>query len=220
MIRIEVVDDHVVVRSGLKLLVESHPGLAVVAEAGTIRDAVAAAERERPDLVLLDLSLGRESGIDAVSQLKIAAPGVRVLVLTGITDEDAHEEAIRRGASGVVLKESAGDTLLKAIETVHAGEVWLKRTVTARLLRELGGPTAATVPDPQQARIATLTPREREVVVLLARGLRNREIAAQLHLSEATVRHHLTSIFGKLDTPDRLTLVIYAFEHGLASPPH
>src|SRR5688572_17541813 len=107
MVRVEIVDDHAVVRSGLRLLIQSHADFTVVAEAGTVREALAAAEREQPDIILLDLALGSENGLDAIPSLKKAAPRARVLVLTGVPDVLVHEEAVRRGALGVVLKESA-----------------------------------------------------------------------------------------------------------------
>jgi two-component system, NarL family, nitrate/nitrite response regulator NarL len=218
MVRVEIVDDHAVVRAGLRLLIQSRADFSVVAEAGTVREAVAAAEREQPDIILLDLALGTESGLDALPSLKEAAPRARVLVLTGVADVLVHEEAVRRGALGVLMKESAAETLLKAIEKIHAGETWLNRTMTARLLAELEGGVSRKPPDPHQKRIETLTARERQVVALVTRGLRNKEIACNLYISEATVRHHLTSIFGKLEVADRLTLTIYAFEHSLVPP--
>ena len=213
-IRIALVDDHVVVRSGLRLLVESRSGWSVVAEASGTDEAVSAAAREQPDVILLDLDLGTGSGLDCLPRLREVAPAARVLILTGLRDTELHQQAVRLGAAGVVAKDMAADSLLKAIERVHAGETWLDRRTTASLLAELarGKPQPK---DPDAARIATLTPRERELVSLIAEGLRNQQIADRLHISEATVRHHLSSIFAKLEVSDRVGLTIYAFRHDL-----
>ena len=218
-IRVQLVDDHSVVRTGLRLLVESRPDCRVVAEAGTADEAVAAAAREQPQVILLDLDLGSDSGLECLPRLHQAAPAARVLVLTGLRDPEIHQQAVRLGAAGVVVKDKAADSLLKAIERVHAGETWLDRVTTANLLAELSRGQRSSVADPDQTRIASLTSREVEVVALITEGLRNKQIADRLHISEATVRHHLTSVFSKLEVPDRLGLTIYAFRHGLAQKP-
>jgi len=218
-VRILLVDDHAVVRAGLRMLIESRPGLAVVGEAATTSDAVAAAGREQPDLILLDLDLGGDSGLDILPELFATAKQARVLLLTGVRDPEEHHRAIRLGAMGVVLKEKAAEDLLKAIEKVHAGEVWLDGALMARVLgRSLpGGDTAAT--NPEAAKMTTLTEREREVIALICEGLQNKLIGERLFISETTVRHHLTSIFDKLGVTNRLELVIYAYRHGLAKLP-
>lgn len=216
-IRIEIVDDHAVVRSGLRLLIETRAGWSVVAEAGTASEAVAAAASERPDVILLDLDLGADRGLDCLPLLHQAAPDARVLILTGLKDTELHQQAVRLGAAGVVLKDKAAESLLKAIERVHAGESWLDRMTTASLLAELARGARPKAPDPHETKIASLTAREREVIALVTQGLRNQEVADRLHLSEATVRHHLTSIFAKLEVSDRLSLTLFAFRHALAS---
>jgi len=214
-IRIELVDDHAVVRSGLRLIVESRAGWIVVAEAGTAREAVAAAEREQPDVILLDLDLGADKGLECLPLLRQAAPNARILILTGLRDSEVHQQAVRLGATGVILKDTAADYLLRAIECVNAGESWLDRLTTAHLLAELAGNPKPQRADPQQAKVASLSDREREVIALVTTGLRNRDIAERLHISEATVRHHLTAIFAKLEVSDRLGLTIYALQHPL-----
>jgi DNA-binding NarL/FixJ family response regulator len=213
---IAIVDDHRIVRSGLRLLIERAEATLVVAEAGTAEEAVAAATREQPDVILLDLDLGRDSGLTCLPRLREAAPSARVLVLTGIRDTDVHQQAIRLGAVGVLVKDKAPELLIRAIERVHAGEIWLDRTTTTAMLAELAGPRKMSPRDPEQEKVATLTPREREVISLVTKGLRNKQIGERLYISEATVRHHLTSIFAKLEVPDRMALTIYAFRHGLA----
>ena len=216
-IRILIVDDHLLVRTGLRMLIDNEPDMMVVGQAATRAEAITLAQTERPNLVLLDIDLGNENGLDFLSELSTTVPGVHVLVLTGLRDVDSHRRAARLGAAGVVLKEHAADVLLKAIKKVHQGEVWLDRSLMGSLFREMTQGLAYA--DAEAAKISTLTPREREVVTLIAEGLKNRDIAARLFISETTVTHHLSSVFAKLGVSDRLELVIYAFANKLAKPP-
>lgn len=218
-LNILIVDDHAVVRSGLKLLIETDPRFAVCGEASTVAEASAAAERAQPELILLDLDLNGENALEGMPALLRAAPRARVLVLTGLSDAGVHAQALRAGAMGLVLKEKAAEVLLKAIEKVNNGEVWFDRTTMGSVLSEMSRGGRRTVEDLDEARIATLTDREREVVTLIGEGLKNRQIGERLFISETTVRHHLTSIFDKLGVSDRLELVIYAYRHNLAKPP-
>lgn len=219
-IRVLLVDDHAVVRSGLRVLVENRPGLKVVGEAANRVEAIDIAEREQPDIILLDLDMDSESGLDFLPHLLAAAQDSRILILTGVRDPEAHHRAIRLGASGLLLKEEAAEVLIKAIEKVHAGEVWFDRSTVGSVLAEISRATnAKKKADPEATKIATLTKREREVISLIGEGLKNKQIASRLFISETTVRHHLTSIFDKLEVPDRLELIIYAYRHALAKPP-
>jgi DNA-binding NarL/FixJ family response regulator len=218
-IRVMVIEDHAVVRAGLRLLIESRLGLVVVGEAANHADALALTAREQPDIILLDLDLGAESGLDLLPELLAAAGQARVLILTGVRRVEEHRQAIRQGAMGLVLKEQAPEVLLKAIEKVHAGEVWIDRAVLASVLSEmtLGHARLATAEAPP---IATLTEREREVIALVGEGLKNKQIGDRLSISETTVRHHLTSIFAKLGVESRLELVIFTHRHSLSPWPH
>ena len=218
-IRILIVDDHGIVRAGLRMLLESQPGTTVVGEAATCAEALELATREQPDVIILDLDLGGENAVESIPTLLCAAREARILILTGVRDSETHRQAIRHGAMGLVLKEKAAETLLQAIAKVRAGEVWLEPTMVARVLGDLTRPQPSPRPSPEAAKIATLTEREREVITLIGGGLRNKHIAERLYISEATVRHHLTSIFAKLDVADRFELAIYAYQHGLAKPP-
>ncbi len=219
-IRVVIVDDHVVVRTGLRMLIESRPGLIVVGEASNGAEALAVVAHTQPDIIVLDLDLGGENGLDCFPELRNAASTARVLVLTGVRDPELHRRAVRLGSMGLVRKEEAAEVLLQAIEKVHAGEVWLEPAMIASVLGEMTGTRASQPLDPEAAKIASLTEREREVVTLMSQGLRNKQIAERLGISETTVRHHLTSIFAKLGVTDRLELVIYTYRHGLASPSH
>ena len=213
-IHVLLIEDHAVVRAGLRLLIESRPGMVVVGEAANHNDALAIAAREQPDIILLDLDLGAEKGLDILPGLLAAAGQARVLILTGVRNVEDHRQAIRQGAMGLVLKEQAPETLLKAIEKVHAGEVWLDRAILASVLSEmvLGGARPANA---EATRISALTEREREVIALIGEGLKNKQIGDRLSISETTVRHHLTSIFAKLGVESRLEMLIFAHRHGL-----
>ena len=217
-IRILIVDDHLVVRAGLHMLIENHPGMTVVAMASNRTEALELSASAAPNLILLDLDLGGENALTFLTQLRETTPNARILVLTGLRDTDAHRQAVQLGAMGVVLKEHAPDVLIKAIEKVHAGEIWLDRPTMGRMLREMSAREEKEI-DPEVAKIKSLTQREREVVALIAEGLKNKQIAQRLFISETTVTHHLSSVYSKLGVSDRLELVIYAFAHKLAGKP-
>jgi DNA-binding NarL/FixJ family response regulator len=216
-IRIVLVDDHTLVREGVRMLIEGHDDLLLVGEAWDRAGTLETVARERPDMVLLDLDLGGESGLDLVREITALGDETRVLVLTGVRDPEVQRRAVREGALGVVAKEKAASVLLSAIRKVHAGEVWVDRGMVGSLLRE----ARAALPreDPEAAKIATLTPRERDVVGLVAQGNGTARLAARLGINEKTVRNHLVSIYAKLGVADRLELAIYAGRHGLARPP-
>jgi two-component system, NarL family, nitrate/nitrite response regulator NarL len=218
-IRILLVDDHKIVCTGVRMLLESHPGLEVVGEAYCRADALAMAAQEQPDLIVLDLDLGGDMALDCIPNLLTVAAGTRILVLTGIHDPDLHRRAVCLGAMGLVLKDKAADVLLQAIEKVSAGEVWIERSMMAEVLNGLSRAGQAQEPNPEAAKIAKLTAREREVIALVGEGLRNQQIADRLYISATTVRHHLNAIFTKLKIPDRLALVMYAYRHELARFP-
>jgi DNA-binding NarL/FixJ family response regulator len=220
-IRILLIDDHVVMRMGLRMLLESQPEFTVVGEATNRSEALAIAAREQPDIVLLDLDLDGSSGLDLLPELQEVAGKARVILLTGVPASDEYVRAARMGVMGVVRKEQAAQVLMRAIEKVHAGETWLDRALVARVLSSLAETRPGTQKEtnPDAARIARLTPRERQVVALICDGLYNQAIAARLSISEATVSHHLTSIYAKLGLANRFDLVVYAHRHGLTRRP-
>ena len=216
-IRVLLVDDHGVVRTGVRLIIEGSPGLKMAGEAADRDEALALAASQQPDVILLDLDLGDESGLAIISELIAAASVARVIILTGIRDPEVHRKAVMLGAMGVVSKEKAAEVLIKAIERVHAGEAWLDPAIVAGVLNTVSGKTKQD--DREAQKISSLTNREREVVEQIGLGLKNKEIAERLFISETTVRHHLTSIFDKLEVSDRVELLMYAMRNGLASPP-
>ena len=215
-INIMIVDDHVVIRSGLRMLIEHDQRMRVVAQAGNKTEALERAMSERPDVIILDLLLGDEDGLSFLPELCEASPTSRVLVLTGVQNPDSHRRAIRRGAMGIVLKEHAADQLLKAILKVNEGEVWIERSMMGSMIQEFNKPALV---DPEVTKIESLTDREREVIALIGEGLKNKQVGERLFISETTVTHHLSSVFSKLEVSDRLELIIYAFRHGLAKMP-
>ncbi len=217
-IRIVIVDDQLVVREGLRMLLENHPGMKVVAMAGTRSEAVELVAREPCDLVIVNLELGGYSALSLLPQLRETAHNARVLVMTALRDPETHQKAARLGAMGVVLKEDAADLLLKAIQKVYQGEAWLDRLTLGNLLWQLSSHDKGEL-DPQRKKISSLTERERQVIVLIAEGLKNKQIAERLFISPTTVTHHLSSIYSKLGVTDRLELVVYAFANKLAKMP-
>ena len=218
-IRILLIDDHATVRAGLSMLIESLPGMKIVGEVGRCVDGLNIAVREQPDIILLDLDMGKENGLDFIPGLLDAAPKARIIILTGMREQEMQMRAVRLGAVGIVLKERAADHLIKAINKVYEGELWLDRAMLAEMVTNglHGGKPRQS--DPEAVKISTLTERERQIISLIGEGLRNKQIAARLFISETTVRHYLTGIFSKLNVSDRLELAIYAYRHSLAKLP-
>lgn len=201
------------------MLIEDQPLMTVIGEAGNGAEALEIASREEPEIILLDLDLGGKNGLDFLSELLSAAGKARVIIYTGVRDPEMHHRAVALGAMGLVLKEQASEVLVKAIEKVHAGEIWIDRATMAKVLTRMSRSQIEKKDDPEAARIATLTEREKEITTLVAQGLNRKQIAEKLFISEATVRNHLTSILNKLEVSDRLELAFYAYRHGLAKPP-
>ena len=217
-IRILIIDDQLVVREGLRLLIENRPGLKIAAMVGSRAEAMEIVARETFDLIILNLELGGTSALPLIPQLREAADKARILALTSMRSSQTHQAAVQLGAMGVVLKDDAADLLIKAIEKVHYGEVWLDRLSLGNLLWQLTSRVPGSV-DPQEKKILSLTEREREVITLIAEGLKNKQIADRLFISQTTVTHHLSSIYAKLGVSDRLELVVYAFAIKLAKLP-
>ena len=195
-------------------MLEEHGGVVVAAEASDVESAMAVAGRARADIILIDVGQEEDESLASLGALIAASGDAPAIVLTATWKPALHSTLVRRGVRGVVSKHQGRDTLFKAIEKVRGGEVWLERTTIAAALKELTRPR----PGPGQER-ATLTRREREIVRWMADGLKNRQIAERLTISEATVRNHLSSIFAKLNVSSRTELAVYAHRNGLA-PPH
>jgi NarL family two-component system response regulator LiaR len=204
MIRVLIADDHAVVRQGLRTFLDLQEDIEVVAEAGDGAEALDAAVRLEPDIVLIDLVMPGVDGIEALRRLREQVPGARAIVLSSFVDDDKLFPAVRAGAAGYLLKDVQPQELVEAIRTVHGGGALLHPQVAARLLEEL-------TEDP-------LTPREREVLVLIGRGMPNKLIARELSLSEKTVKAHVSSILAKLGVTDRTQAALYAVREGIVGP--
>jgi DNA-binding NarL/FixJ family response regulator len=207
-IRILIADDHGIVRSGLKLLLDRQDDMRVVAEAEDGVEALEKVVAERPDLVILDVSMPRMTGIQATHEIKRQAPDTQVLILSMHDDERYLFEALRAGAAGYVLKRAADEDLLDAVRAAVRGEPHLTPAAQQALIRDFLG----------RGEQPELTPREQEVVKLIAEAHTNKEIAEILHLSEKTVESHRANVLHKLGMRDRVELVRYAIRHGLVEP--
>jgi len=213
-IRVMLVDDQRLVRSGFAMLVESQPDMHVVAEAADGLEAVEALGRTQADVVLMDVRMPRLDGVEATRRIVAADPGgPRVIVLTTFDLDEYAFAALQAGASGFLLKDALPEELLRAIRTVHAGDAVVAPSTTQRLIaRYVRRGTAAELPT---AGVESLTEREREVWLAIARGLTNGEIAASLGISEATVKTHVGNVLGKTGMRDRVALVVLAYECGV-----
>jgi DNA-binding NarL/FixJ family response regulator len=215
-IRILLVNNHEMIRTALRMLIESQDGMTIVGEAASPNEAVSVAGMKQPDIVLLDIHNGNQDGVDFIPGLHAAAADARVLVLADASDSDQHTRAMLSGAVGVLSKQETAGVLVKALQKVSIGEAWIDRATMASVLTELSRRNGSPVEiDQDAAKIATLTERELQVVALVCAGLKNKEIAERLFISESTVRHHLSSIFSKLGVSCRLDLIIYANRQGL-----
>jgi NarL family two-component system response regulator LiaR len=210
-IRILIADDHAIIRKGIRAVLEIVPDIEVVGEASNGRQAVQETIRLRPDVTVMDLVMPEIDGVEAIRQIRSTLAHARILVLTTFAAEDQLFPAIKAGALGYHLKDSSPDELVEAIRRVHRGESSLHPVIARKVLEELSAPsTRPRTPDP-------LTPRELEVLQLVARGLENVEIAESLVISEATVRTHVSNIMSKLHLASRTQAALYALREGLAS---
>jgi len=221
VIKILLADDQPLVRTGFRMILEAEPDMEVIAEAGDGADAVRQARQLRPDVVVMDIRMPVQDGISATAEIS-AAGHARVLVLTTFHVDEHVIGALRAGASGFLLKDAQADRLLEAIRVVHAGDAIVDPAVTRKLLDQFvhrlpapGESRAAGTSD----RLAGTTGREREVLALVARGLSNAEIAAELVVTETTVKTHVHHLLTKLGARDRVQLVVLAYEAGLAGRP-
>lgn len=220
MIRVLLADDEDLMRAGLRMMLQTQPDLTVVGEAADGRETVRLAAATAPDVVLMDVRMPLLDGVAATRQVTGAAEhgAPRVLILTTFELDEYVFDAVRAGASGFLLKRSPPEVLIDGIRTLAAGEALLGPSITRRLLAEFARATPAA-PQPEiTRRLSRLTVREHDVLLLLGRGLSNAEIAARLHIGEATVKTHVTRVLDKLALRDRVHAVVFAFDHGLVRP--
>jgi DNA-binding NarL/FixJ family response regulator len=215
-IRVVVVDDQELVRAGFVKLLETEPGLSVVAEAGDGLSAVEAASRTRPDLVLMDIRMPVLDGIEATRRIRALAEPARVLILTTFDLDEYVYDALKAGASGFLLKDAPAEQLVAGLHVVAAGDALLAPAITKRLIEEFA--KRPTPPPDGPVELAELTAREREILRLVARGMSNAEIAAELVVGESTVKTHVGNVLMKLGLRDRVQAVVLAYETGLVRP--
>ena len=214
MIRVALVDDQELVRTGLAMVIDGSEGMRVVAQAGDGEQALDELARTPADVVLMDIRMPRMNGLGATAKLTAQPRAPKVIVLTTFDLDEYVYAALRAGASGFLLKDASASDVVAAVRTVHAGDAVIAPSTTRRLLDRL----AATTPARDDTATGALTPREREVLTEIAQGYANPEIARRLYLSEATVKTHVGRILAKLGLRDRVHAVIFAYDHGLVRP--
>ncbi len=214
-IRVLIVDDHRMVRSGLRGFLEGEPGISVAGEAESGEGAIACVPELTPDVVLMDLMMPGIGGIAAIGALRQSHAALKIMALTSFADDEQVFPALEAGANGYLLKDIDPDELVAAIRAVYAGESPLDPEVAKRLVSRFQRP--ATAPTSTQALHEPLTERERDVLLLLTQGKSNKEIASELFIGDRTVKSHLSAIFQKLDVTDRTQAALFAVRHGLVS---
>ncbi|MQA73494.1 MAG: response regulator [Solirubrobacterales bacterium] len=216
MTRVLIADDDNLMRAGLAELLAGERDIEIVGQASTGREAVERARRLKPDVVLMDVRMPDLDGIEATREVSHTSPRAKVLILTTFEQDDYVFGALRAGASGFLLKRTRPEDLIAAVRTVAAGDSLLSPSVTRRVIDRMAQQPTPALAD--QAKLGELTSREREVLVLVARGLSNREIATELVVEESTIRSHIRRILMKLGLRDRLQIVIFAYESGVNRP--
>jgi DNA-binding NarL/FixJ family response regulator len=218
LISILLVDSQTLLRAGLRLILETEPKFRVVGEASSRKEALEGA-RLRPGIIILNLDSDGEPDLDLLSDLSIAAEGARVLVLISDFDLELRRRIVRFGVKGLVQKTESPDRLIAAVKSVYSGEVWLDPRTVSHVLDDLLHAGEVKQTNSVLNNGVRLTGRERDIIALIGEGLKNKQIAERLCISEPTVRHYLTSIFEKVGVKDRQGLIVYAYQRGLAKPP-
>ena len=216
-IRIVIADDHPIVRDGLRKLLNLEEDLEIVGEASDGREVLDQVRQHAPDILLLDLRMPNMDGLTALQNLQQTDKKTRVIVLTASEDKNEFVQAMKLGCSGIVLKQTAPDLIVKSIRKVNAGEIWLDSHTTAAVMRQFASPGTelSGLPASKPRERSPLSTREREIVALVAQGYRNKEMAEKMFISEQTVKNHLHNIFDKLGVSDRLELALFAIHKGI-----
>jgi DNA-binding NarL/FixJ family response regulator len=216
--RIYIIHDSEILREGLRLLIDRNPDMVVVGDSDTKPENFDTS-LNTADIVLLYDNFSNDNGADVISNIAHQYPNVRLILLTDSYDPIKAETAVHRGAMGIFEIKSTPELLSRAIRKVSEGEVWLDRALIASILNRRADPAINSPRKSNEAKIATLTERERQVIALVGQGLRNKAIGERLFITETTVRNHLSSVFAKLGVSDRFELVVFAFQYGLADMP-
>jgi len=211
MIRVILVDQHALIRAGVRLILENADGINVVGESEWLDEALRLIARKKPDLVLMNMEMTVGSESKVITAIRDACPACQVLLLTGDIEVEKHKTAMRAGARGVFLTHRKPEVLISAVKKVCDGELWINRSLTAELLAGL----SHRPEQHENEKIASLTARELEVVRLIAKGLTNKDVASRLSITEKTVRNHLTVVYSKLELSSRLELAVYSHAQGV-----
>ena len=214
-ITIVILDNHALVRAGIRSLLDSRPGMRVIGDAGNLAEGLEIISRLKPDIVLFELNLIDQVTSQVIAQLINASETSRLILVTGTSDPEINQQVVESGVMGMVFKSQSPETLIKAIEKVHSGEVWLERSLIANVLSRLSRNMKPQVNGRESNNMEDLSDREKQIVRLIGQGYKNKKISQQLCISETTVRHHLTSIYSKLGVSDRLELLVFAHRYGL-----
>ena len=217
-IRIVIADDHPIFRDGLRKLLSLEDDFKVIAEARDGKEVLEVLEEHQPDILLLDLKMPGLDGLTALQKLQNSRSKTKVIVLTASEDKNQFVQAMKFGTCGIVLKQTATELLIKSIRKVHAGEIWLDSHTTAAVMRQFSSPIESTPMGGRDRDRSPLSQREREIVVLVAQGFKNKEMAEKMFISEQTVKNHLHNIFDKLGVSDRLELALYAIHKNIHTP--
>jgi DNA-binding NarL/FixJ family response regulator len=219
MIRVLIVDSHPVVREGLGVILATEPGIAIVGQAQDGVEALDLVGSVDPDVMLMELNLPRLNGLGVLRSLAMRAARVRVVLFTGSESKEEFVEAMKLGCAGILLKNSQASLIAKSINKVNEGEIWLDANTTAAVIRQFAAPTDFAAPPQGNSKTprdrAQLSQREREIIVLIAQGYKNKEIAEKMFITEQTVKNHLHNIFDKLGVSDRLELALFAIHNSL-----
>jgi DNA-binding NarL/FixJ family response regulator len=210
VIRVLMADDHMIFRQGVRKLLEEEDDISIVGEAANGNECIAMMAKLRPDILLLDINMPDKDGLAVLQEVNFDSLSTQVIVLTAAEDDRDAVQVMRRGARGIVLKQSASDLLVKSIRHVHGGEIWLDNRITAKVMKAFSKDSNGGSRDKP-----ILSNREKQIVLLVAQGNRNKEIGKNLFISEQTVKNHLHNIFDKLGVSDRLELALYAIHHHL-----
>jgi len=217
-IRVMIADDHPIVRDGIRRLLALEEDIQVVSEAGDGREVLDQLQQTDVDVILLDIRMPGMDGLTALQRLQSLGRKVKVIVLTASEDKNEFVQAMKFGCSGIVLKQTAPELIVKSIRKVHAGEIWLDSHTTAAVMRQFASPAELAAAGGKGRERSPLSQREREIVALVAQGYKNKEMAEKMFISEQTVKNHLHNIFDKLGVSDRLELALYAIHKGLHVP--
>src|SRR5438445_566169 len=218
LIRIVIADDHPIFRDGLRKLLMLEEDFRVVAEARDGKEVLEVLDEHQPDILLLDLKMPGLDGLTALQKLQNSRTKTKVIVLTASEDKNQFVQAMKFGTCGIVLKQTATELLIKSIRKVHAGEIWLDSHTTAAVMRQFSSPLDPSPLGSRDRDRSPLSQREREIVVLVAQGFKNKEMAEKMFISEQTVKNHLHNIFDKLGVSDRLELALYAIHKNIHTP--